>query len=560
MTKITIAHDLPVIAPKTRKASLNLPIQSGVAMDCIQIVQSISPEITALSGCLKTSYAYLNALNRESQTQAQACIPKARCYQNNSQDATPLYDCAHSDFGVGQSLSSERKANQSRQETIGLSSHTKTGNTQTLSKSKNANQSRAIFLSGCLKTPYQRTLPTPCEWYEIKLPEKPAAPPKIGRVCGELPASNRLPLSFRQEAREQDARRLRFTFTCNATHINLPALDTYMILNHITALADDQPLNLFSCRLSADTDGLYWTGDITLPPDDFIRLNLDQRADDCLIHITLNNETFVFLAESYSDNRQFGQRSYTITGRSQTAKLGADYALCHQGIIDQDRNARQIADEALADLGVSLDWQIDDWLVPANVYNKNDKTPIGILSDIAQAAGAFVETHPSELKIAIKPRYRVPAWQLNTAAAAVSVPANMIISISGSKIVNTQHNSVFVWGEHEQGFAADIWREGSNREPRASTQNHILYTAPEVCRMAGIAVLSQSGTHKQETVKLPLAPQYGLNRGELGRIWRFNEPNNAWQGIITSITIDATQNNGAIQITQTLTIDRYLGN
>ena len=556
--KITLAKDCCIQESRLQSSAKVLPIQSGVSIECIRFNQPESPNIHAVSGCLKTQYDYLNALYSEIQTQSPNTQNKARCYLNPSQDSILLSDCFHTQNGSTQTQSVSKNAPVSRQNPLSDCFHTKNSATQTQSKERGALMAQPVFLSGCLKTPYKRAIPAPCEWYEIKLPEQPK-PPKQGRVCGELPASNRLPLSFRTASKEQDSRRLRFTFTCNATHISLPLLDTYMQRHTISAQADNAPLNLFSCRFSADTSGFYWTGEITLPPDDFIRLNLDNRSDDCLIHVQINDEHFVFMAETYRDNRQFAKNSYTITGRSQTAKLGADYALNHQGQIDQDRNARQIADEALADLGVALDWQIEDWFIPANTYNKTDKTPIGILSDIAQAAGAFVETHPSELKIAIKPRYRVPAWQINNAAAAVSVPANMIISLSGSKTINTQYNGVFVWGTSDNGIAADIWREGSNREPRASAQQHSLYTASEVCRMAGIAILSQSGAHKQETVKLPILPKYGLHRAELGRIWRFNEPASAWQGIITGISIDATQNNGVIEVAQTLTVDRYLG-
>ena len=153
-----------------------------------------------------------------------------------------------------------------------------------------------------------------------------------------------------------------------------------MIVNKIKAEADGKPLELLSAELAADTGGYYWSGSFTLPPDDFARLDLDSRRDDCIIRLDLNGEIFTVMAESYSDNRRFGQRSYTVTGRSRTAKLGADYALSHKGIISQDRNARQIADEAVQTTGVSLDWQIDDWLVPADVYSLTDKTPMAVLA------------------------------------------------------------------------------------------------------------------------------------------------------------------------------------
>nr|WP_101127804.1 hypothetical protein [Neisseria meningitidis] len=418
-------------------------------------------------------------------------------------------------------------------------------------------QSAAREAHGCQILRHSRSVVPPCEWYPIPLP--PAPPPAEKRKCGSLPPSRHLPLPFRRRKLRRDGRQLPFNFTCNQKQVLIPALDSYMIVNKIKAEADGKPLELLSAELSADTDGHYWSGSFTLPPDDFARLNLDSRHDDCIIRLDLNGEIFDVMAESYSDNRRFGQRSYTVTGRSRTAKLGADYALSHKGIISQDRNARQIADEAVQMTGVSLDWQIDDWLVPADVYSLTDKTPMAVLADIAQAAGAFVESHPADMQIAIKSRWPTAAWELGNAAAALAVPANMMIQAGGQKQVQQQANGVFVWGEHSKGFAADVWRNGSNREPRAAARTHPLYTAQEVCRMAGIAALSETGTHKTETVVLPVAPQYALPRAQLGRVWRFDEPNGAWQGIIIGVKIEISHENGAPKVLQSVRLDRYLG-
>lgn len=525
--QIVDVSELANDTPQTIAANLTSSIVNGAILKTPHDVHTAT--LNNLSGCLNNANSSMVQLEPNVMTQYGQVHAQINCAHTVLPSTRPLNQCNKPEYTAAQFFN----------------------------HCANNQQSGIHSLSGCLKGDYLRAVPPPCEWYPIKLPDKPK--PQTGRVCGKLPQSNRLPLTFTRRRLERDSRQLPLPFTCNDDFVAIPALDSYMILHNITASADGKPLELLSANLSADTSGYYWSGDFTLPPDDFARLNLDTRKDDCFIELNLNGELFIILAESYRDNRQFGQRSYTITGRSRTAKLGADYAVSHKGLVNQDRNARQIADEAIAMLGVELDWQIDDWLVPANVYSLTDKTPMAVLADIAQAAGAFVESHPNEAKISIKPRWRVAAWELNSASAAVSVPDNVIIGISGQKQVNTQAHGVFVWGAHDKGFAADVWRDGSNREPRAATQTHPLYTAQEVCRMAGIAALSATGIHKSETVQLPLAPKYGLNRAELGRVWRFNEANGAWQGIVTGIDISIERDNDAIKVMQSVSVDRYLG-
>ena len=400
----------------------------------------------------------------------------------------------------------------------------------------------------------------PCEWYP--LPITPPAPKPIARPCGDKPVSNRIPLMFARRKLPTSARMLPLPFRCTNDAVSIPPLDSYMIKNEISAQAGDVALHPLSASFRADMNGYCWTGEITLSPDDFIVLNMDSTTagNERLITVSINSQTFVFMAENYRDNRQFGQRSYTVSGRSQTAKLGADYAKHKTGAINSDLYARQIADQTLQDLGFAIDqWAIVDWLIPAGTYSQTDKTPVAVLQDLAQAAGGFVYSHPSEPQLAIKPRWRVPAWELAQTSPAVTVPANVMLSASGQKQTNAQAMGVFVWGTSASGKAANVYRAQSAGEPRAAAVQHVLLTDLDVCQAAGIAALSDTGAHKTETIVLPFALRYGLGLAELGRVWRFEEPQGAFNGIITGVAVQAAWSGDAPAVKQTLTVERYLG-
>lgn len=428
--------------------------------------------------------------------------------------------------------------------------------------SSTASHDKGVHLAGCLQHRYGHSVQPPCHWHALPLDNGTHA---IDYPCGKKPNATHLPLEFYQLATETDGAHIPLPFACRAENF-IPNLKTYIMLNEIKATANGRILSPFSASISATMDGYCWLGEVSLPPDDFAALELDKRSqgNELEIELTLNGETFVFLAEQVSDNREFGRKAYTVSGRSPTAHLGADYAQIQNGVVNQRLYAQQIAAAVLYNTGFAIgNWDAVDWLVPANVYSLNDKTPIAVLQDIAQAAGAFLHSDPSERKIHVQPRWKKAAWEIGTAsngAADVRCPADIIIKISGQKQVQTQYRSVFAYPTHELNDAGLIYRSGSDKMPQAPMLSHALYTASNVQRAAGLAVLSESGVHKTETVEIaPPSAKYAVPRAQLGQIWRFDEPDGAWFGVITGVKLSASVENEVPTITQTLTVDRYLG-
>lgn len=416
---------------------------------------------------------------------------------------------------------------------------------------------REVVGSRGLKVSAARDIP--CEYYPLPIPPKPVDP--TIRPCPRFP-SHRLPLQLRRTRIEYDAAMLPLPFQCPAND-NIPILKSYIMLNTVTASVDGTPLELLSASLTTDMNSFCWQGNISLYPDDFSKINMDGRTPgaEAEITLTINGEAWVFIAEDYSDSRSFGKKTYTVKGRSKTAKLTGDYAKSKNGTISSDLYARQIADLQLEFLPFTIAaWNIADWFVPGGSYNITDKTPMDNLMDIAGAAGGFVCSDPAKAEITFKPRWPAAAWEVNKASAAITIPDSVIAEISGQKRVNKRCTSVFVWADHEAGGkGADVYRSGTNRTDRASAQVHALYTDLPVHQAAGIAALSDTGIHKIETVKLPLSADYSIPRATVGDIWQFNEQSGYWRGVITGVAISVdVEAEGAIVVWQSLTVDRYL--
>ena len=418
-------------------------------------------------------------------------------------------------------------------------------------------------LRSCHIVRYRHAVRPPCEYYPIPLPP----PPPDLSPCRIRPPSDRLPLPFARRRISRDSARLALPLRCwhDGNTNDLPILPGYIMHNKITADLNGEPLDLLALTLTTDTASYCWQGDITLSPASFVKLKIDQRAagDEAVITVRINGNRWDILAEDYRDTRKFIGHSYTVTGRSITARLGADYAKGRHQKYSEARYARQIADEQLHLLPYTIAaWEAVDWLIPGDTYTVSGQTPIEVIADLAKAAGGFVESHPYEAQLFVRPVWRQAAWSKPT--PALTVPANLILSVSGQRRISERCNAVRVTPAAEQvgGVKAKggvVYREGTDQQPEASILTHAAYTDLNVMRAAGIHALSETGTHKIETVTLPWAEKYQLPLAELGAVWAFAEAGQTWQGVIKGISVAVELDNGAPVVTQTVTIGRYLG-
>lgn len=418
-------------------------------------------------------------------------------------------------------------------------------------------------LRACQPVRYQRAVRPPCEYYPLPLPP----PPPDQSPCRIRPPSHQLPLPLSRRRINRDSARLALPLRCwhDSDTTDLPILPGYIMHNKITADLNGEPLDLLALTLTTDTASYCWQGDITLSPASFAKLNIDGRAagDEAVITLRINGQRWDIMAEDYRDTRKFIGHSYTVTGRSITARLGGDYAKGRHSKYDAARYARQIADEQLNLLPYRIAaWEAVDWLIPGDSYTVSGQTPIEVIADLAKAAGAFVESHPYEAQLFVRPVWRQPAWGKPT--PALTIPANLILSVSGQRRISERCNAVRLTPAAEQIGGAKakgglVYREGTDQQPEASTLTHAAYTDTDVMRAAGIHALSETGTHKMETVQLPWAEKYQLPLASLGAVWAFAEQGQTWQGIIKGVSVAVELDGGAPVVTQTVTIDRYLG-
>lgn len=419
------------------------------------------------------------------------------------------------------------------------------------------NNEHGVFIGNRSQSRTQAAVPVPWRYYAI--PDEP--PPPIVSACRIRPPSSRLPLNLTRKRTGLPSSQLPLALTCwhDQAPAFVPDLWSYIVLNTVTATIGGIAIDPIDFNIKTDLDSYCWQGGIKISDKQYqkVKAKLDvARGNEPLVIVVVNGVSYSFIAEDISRNRVFGNYSYSISGRSSTARLGQDYAHSQGGTISQDLYASQIINMQLADLPFTLDrFEVKDWLIPAGTFNVSNQTPISIISQIAQACGAEAISDPLEPKLSIIPRWKKPAWEMATATADLVIPMGVVQSISDQKRVNPRYNTVTLIGRTQ---GSEVYRAREGRNLIAPVANWYLYTDRDCVIPRGIQILSDSGTHGLYTLKMRVADKYNMPLVELGQILQISDPEGAWKGIVTGVSLDVGRDNDAITVWQTVNIDRYL--
>lgn len=403
----------------------------------------------------------------------------------------------------------------------------------------------------------KKAVPVPCRYYPIpKLPPLPSV-----AVCQIRPPSDRLPLALRRKSHKRqqlltDA--LPFALTCwhNLPTTQTPNKGAYIVHNTITATIGGLNIDLLNFSIKTDMDSFCWQGQIEITKKDYhkIKHKLDiKRGLEPLITVNINSHLFTIIAEDISKTRSFVNHTYTLSGRSVTAHLSQDYANVVE--LDNDLYASQIVNEVLANLPITAEFGVIDWQTHITATG----TPIGIIDSVAKACGGFVMSDKADEKLYIHPRYKVPAWELATTTPDRIITLDVVKSISEQKRTNPRFNAVILTSSKE---AAIVYREREGQDAHAPVSQNELYTDKACIIPAGIAILSDSGTHQTANLTIRWADKYNLPLATMGEIWQVNDKvgdtDDTWRGIVQSVSIDVHIVDGVPVVWQVVGLDRYL--
>lgn len=329
--------------------------------------------------------------------------------------------------------------------------------------------------------------------------------------------------------------------------------------NTITATIGGIAVDPLTFDFQCDESSYCWRGDIDITAKDYERIKLKLHAtagNEPTVVIVLNGVAHAFIAEEHTRSRRFASHTHRISGRSASARIGKSYATPGRGVIDESLYASQIVTQVLNQTGITLsNFGVPDWLVPANTYSLTGKTPIDVVSDIASAAGAFVESDLSNATIEIVPRWKQPAWNLSTATPDLIVPMNIVRQMDDQILKRPRYNTVTLIGATE---GRHIYRQTQSRTLDAPVGSNTLFTDDPVMLSAGVAILSDSGKHAEYSIVMRHSAKHNIPLAKRGQIWQINDTEGSWLGVIRGVNLSTKKQNDAPTVWQSVSIDRYL--
>lgn len=335
----------------------------------------------------------------------------------------------------------------------------------------------------------------------------------------------------------------------------IPLLRVYMAVHTIDAvlLPSLERVPLQSLSITTNDDDYGWTmsasGKLSLLDQLAPRQGVPQQ-----IRVTIDGIQWVFAVDPPARTRKFAEHAVQVTGRSVTSLLAAPYFPPTEWANTMPRTAQQLVLEALDLTGVTLDWQLDDWLVPANIWSHSG-TPLSVAQRIAEAAGGVVRSHRFEPQLQIAPRFPHMPWAWSDAVGEVRMPAQIITSDSLQATRVARYNAVYVAGTGQGLPLGHVVRTGTAGDRLAPQVTDALITDTVAARLRGQSVLAASVITHQQPITVPLLTG-GTNPGLIlpGYLIEVQEPAETWRGLVRGLTVSVD----APTVRQTLDVERSI--
>lgn len=296
--------------------------------------------------------------------------------------------------------------------------------------------------------------------------------------------------------------------------ILVPIRRAYIVINDIQLrrVSNNLALPCLSLSLNLDADSWTWGFSASLPASAMADIEPDNPGNPVILEAQINGQAYRLLAENISRDRSFGQARISVTGRGRSAMLADPYspAVTHRNTIE--RSAQQLVNDILTVNGVSmgwaLDWQVTDWLVPADAF-AHQGSYMSAVNSIAQAIGGYVQPDPVLDKLIIKNRYPVAPWAWGSATPDIELPSAAVTKEAISWSDRAPYNGVYVSGTN-QGVLAWVKRTGSAGEILAPMVTDPLITHTDAARQRGISILGNTGRIATVSLDLPILPETGI--------------------------------------------------
>lgn len=332
----------------------------------------------------------------------------------------------------------------------------------------------------------------------------------------------------------------------------LPNQNWWYILNSlsVTRLDNDAEILVYDGNYRTDRSSWAWSYTLTVPNTEIAKLE-PIYGQPVILKIMVNGHEHHMLLENRTRSRNFGNITYTLTGRSQTALLDAPYAPLRSFLQENERTSVQLAqaelDRVFSD--TVLNWQlIDDlgWIVVNNSLSYSNLAPIAAIKLITESGGGFIYSEKGSNTLSIKPLYKKTFWDALTVDDYDRlVPNSLVISQSTDYELYPDYNGITLTNDRT-GKQGQVKRTGTAADVLLPPENNPLFDVMSMGAF-GKAKLAKAGMIETHTLTMPISAEVG--ECAPGEVFAFNAQ---WWGIVESVSVSFSH----AKVNQTVKVER----
>lgn len=348
-------------------------------------------------------------------------------------------------------------------------------------------------------------------------------------------------------------------FAWPLTDQNITILDGATIVLHtiqVKRTADNVEIPALSATLKFDSESWAWGVTLNLKSPETMALLETVNGEPREIQIQMDGIYFTAIIEEWGESRQFGENTYSVSGRSSLALFAYPYAPLRSYLEAAEKTAAQLIDYELLNTGWTAVYHASleqlfttDWLIPGGAWSYQNKAPIDCVVQIAKAAGARAYADRTAKLVHIDPRYPANPWDWPGETLDQTIPLSLVRSITTHLAPQPDYDHVIVSGQsHGVTVSASLF--GSSGAVTAPMVTDNLITYVQAGRERARNILCNTGKQARVTLDLPLNDSTGLLQpGQLVEV----EDNTHWRGLVTGTNITASHG----QISQSVEIERH---
>lgn len=346
----------------------------------------------------------------------------------------------------------------------------------------------------------------------------------------------------------------------------------YLIMNdaRVVLLPDRTPIEVQSIDLDTSVDTWCWSLRMELLDPAQMDLLKPTAAGLKVVEITLNGYVWTMAIEGRDKTRAHeteGGRTASVSGRSQTVLLTDNFTARRSLAVANAISAQQLAGQEITDrqLPFTIDWNGLDWVIPGGAWSYQDLAPIDVISQIAAARGAVVQSSQNEAKLIVTSRYPISPWKWSPDNADIALIPDWVVSESGQQQNKPLYDAVFVTGQ-QRGVQARVTREASAGETWASQVVDALIVQPEIAAERGRVVLSDRGMQDLVQLSIPLFTPGTITASATGlylplMLVDVQDADDPYQALAVAVSISARRSgdgDDALEIWQSISLERHL--